>query len=233
MLRVSSAARTHVGHVRRINEDRLLDRAERGIWAVADGMGGHGGGDVAASLAVAALDTLATGGRPIAGDDMLAAIQSGNAAILEENARSGGASGATIVALHLNGASAEIFWAGDSRAYRLRRGRAEQLTRDHSVVQELVDAGLLGADEAETHPRAHVVTRALGVAEQAEIERRVFDAAPGDIFLLCSDGFSRALALDVLAAEIAAHGADVGTMLHRAVARDGSDNVSFIVIRIG
>ena len=229
-LHITSDARTHVGRVRQVNEDRLLDRPEHNIWAIADGMGGHAGGDIAADLAIAALSGLAVEGRPMR-RDVMEALQDGNRAIVSHNARTSGHSGATIVVLALDDRGADIYWAGDSRAYRIRGGVAEQLTRDHSVVQDLVDAGLLAAVDADRHPRSHIVTRALGAGTDVEIDHRRTDIEAGDIFLLCSDGFSRGMADDALAAEVSTHGADASALLRRAVERDGSDNVSLIVVR--
>ena len=227
-----SAARTHVGRVRQVNEDRLLDRPDCRLWAIADGMGGHGGGDVAATMAIAALDRILPAER-LTRACVLGAVVAGNDDIVRHNATAHGQSGATIVVLSIQDGIAELFWAGDSRAYRMRAGRCEQITRDHSVVQELVDAGLLVAADADRHPRAHVVTRALGVASAVDIERRRIDIRPGDQFLLCSDGFSRGLTAEGLAEEIRRFGNDHGEMLRRAVARDGSDNVTFVLVSAG
>ena len=158
-----STARTHVGRVRKVNEDRILDRPDRALWAVADGMGGHRGGDIAAELAVAVLRDLADDSAPITDDAILAALMRANAEILARGATAGGVIGSTIVALHIAQGEAHIFWAGDSRAYRATRGAWEQVTRDHSLVQELLDQGLIDSSDAAHHPRAHVITRALGV----------------------------------------------------------------------
>jgi serine/threonine protein phosphatase Stp1 len=166
-------------------------------------------------------------------ESVRAAIDAANAAIIAENARTGGQSGATIVALRIDGATADIYWAGDSRAYRIRAGRAEQISHDHSVVQDLVDAGLIAAEDAERHPRAHVVTRALGVSATIDIAQRCVDVAPGDRFLLCSDGFSRSLPLADLAREVLRAGQTGRDLLRRAVERDGSDNVSFVLVTVG
>lgn len=228
-LKMHSAARTHVGRVRQVNEDRLLDRPDRGLWAIADGMGGHGGGDIAATIAIAALDRVPVDERPTQ-TRVCDAIRAGNDDIVRYNATAHGQSGATIVVLSIQGGMADIFWAGDSRVYRIRSGQGEQMTRDHSVVQELVDAGLLAVADADRHPRSHIVTRALGVAADLDIEHRCVEIKPGDQFVLCSDGFSRGLSADDVAEEVRCFGDDDGEMLRRAVARDGSDNVSFVIV---
>lgn len=217
-----SAARTHVGRVRTVNEDRVLDRPERGLWAVADGMGGLSAGDVAATRAVATLDAL----EAVTESALLDALQRANAAILAEG---GGRSGATIVAAHVAGGIATIFWAGDSRAYHVCGTKVRRLTRDHSVVQDLIDAGLLDENEAEGHPRANVVTRALGVQAPVAIDTVRITLEPGDRVMLCSDGVSRSLDLSDLG-----RGGALGTVADRVLAaaleRDGTDNASLVLI---
>lgn len=221
-----STARSHVGRVRRINEDRVFDWPDGGVWAVIDGMGGHRGGDVAAQTVVEALRGLQAGA-----DSVLAALADANARIHARNAAEGEQAGATVVALGLGDGRATIAWAGDSRCYRWRDGALELLTRDHSVVQELVDAGLLTADGAARHPQANVITRALGVDATCDVETRVADYRAGDRFLLCSDGLSRSLVGgDVTNAPIEALADD---LLARALANDGSDNISLVLVDPG
>lgn len=220
-----SVSRSHVGRVRAINEDRVFDHAEAAVWAVADGMGGHSGGDLAAQEVVNALRTA------ILPEGVLDALHAANAAIHARNRRLHLDAGTTVVAAALAGGQLTISWAGDSRAYRLRDGHAEQLTHDHSLVQQLVDASLLTPAQAETHPHANIVTRALGVDADPELETVRVQAA-GDRFLLCSDGLSRSLrpgdfadrpTLDMLADRLVAN----------ALERDGSDNLSLVLIETG
>jgi serine/threonine protein phosphatase PrpC len=217
-----SAARTDVGRVRSVNEDRVLDAPDRALWAVADGMGGLSAGDVAAQTAVTMLAAI----EAVSEASLLDALQRANAAIL---AQGGGRSGATIVAAHAHAGVATVLWAGDSRAYQVRGTTVRRLTRDHSVVQDLIDAGLLDEAQAEGHPRANVVTRALGVTTPVTIDTMRVAVAPGDRILLCSDGVSRSLdlrdlgrggALDALA----------DRLLGAALERDGSDNASLVLI---
>ncbi|WP_331043026.1 PP2C family protein-serine/threonine phosphatase [Sphingomonas sp.] len=219
-----SAARTHVGRVRTINEDRVLDRPGRRLWAVADGMGGLSAGDVAADLAVATLDALAS----VTEAALLEALQHANTEIL---AAGGGRSGTTIVAAHIAGDLLTVFWAGDSRAYHVRGTRVRKLTRDHSVVQDLIDAGLLDEDKADGHPRSNVVTRALGVVAPVAIDTVRVTLEPGDRVMLCSDGVSRSLILRDLARGGALN-ALADTLLTGAIERDGSDNASLVLIEV-
>lgn len=227
---VRSAARTHVGRVRKVNEDRVLDLPARNLWAVADGMGGHHAGDVAAQIAVDALNDLAALGRRIGVDEVIAALQGANAAIRQRFASADRSSGTTVVAALLDDDRLDILWAGDSRAYRSRNGHLELLTRDHSLVQEMVDAGTLASSAAAGHPNANVITRALGVGSDLVIDRLTTSVRPGDHILLCSDGVSRTLG-DSLAPQ-----ARIDTLaqsvLDDALARDGSDNASVVLIAI-
>jgi serine/threonine protein phosphatase PrpC len=225
---VQSVARSHVGLVRVINEDRVFDCPEARVWAVADGMGGHAGGDLAAQAVVDRLRTLTAGIRAIGFTDMLVALGQANGDIRQRNDRLGTDAGATVVAAMIDGAAAHIAWAGDSRAYRLRDGALTLLTHDHSLVQELVDAGLLSADAAERHPQSHVVTRALGVSDDPQLQTVSIELTPGDRLLLCSDGLSRSLQSSELL-----HG-DIDWLCDRLLAtslgRDGSDNISLVLV---
>ena len=228
LLAVQSVARSHVGLVRVINEDRGFDYPDRCVWAVADGMGGHAGGDLAAQAVVDRLRVLTAGERAIGFTDMLVALGQANGDIRQRNDRLGLGAGATVVAATIDRATAHIAWAGDSRAYRLRGGSLDLLTRDHSLVQELVDAGLLAADRAESHPQSHVVTRALGVDDDPRLQTVSVGLKPGDRLLLCSDGLSRSLNAADADGDTIEMLAD--SMLANALARDGSDNVSLVIL---
>ncbi|WP_343617176.1 protein phosphatase 2C domain-containing protein [Novosphingobium sp.] len=225
----ASAARSHVGHVRKINEDRLLDCPERCLWALADGMGGLHGGDVAAELVIGALRQLVRQPATIEASMIVEALQQANAAILARGRDTGGMIGSTVVVLHIEADQATLFWAGDSRAYHCNGGIWTQLTRDHSVVQELMDAGLIDGDQARRHPKAHIVTRALGITEPIEIAQMARTVAPADRLLLCSDGLTRMLDTRDFTSN-AAIGTAADTLLTEALHRDGSDNISLILI---
>lgn len=223
---IRSVSRTHVGKVRTINEDRVLDRPERGLWAVADGMGGHYSGDVAAQMAIDSLDRMEVPGT----DAILTALQAANAEIFAKFGCEGRRSGTTIVAAHIAIGRVDLFWAGDSRAYRLRDGTLELLTRDHSVVQQLVDAGALSPGAAVRHPQSNVITRALGVEDKVTVDHVTLPVRQGDVILLCSDGVSRSLGEKSPAAgsieSLAQH------FLDDALALDGSDNASLVLIEL-
>ena len=226
---IESVALTHVGHVRAVNEDRMLNLPEAQLWAVADGMGGHQSGDVAAQIAIDALGDLASSGQILCGNDVLRAIESANTRIYDRYADAERRSGTTIVAALLVDDQIEIFWAGDSRAYQLRGGTWQQLTRDHSVVQQMVDAGTISPSAASTHPKANVITRALGVNREVVIDRLAIPLVTGDIIMLCSDGVSRTLGAD--RGRVPTLGALARSLIDRALMRDGSDNASLVLIR--
>lgn len=228
-----SVARSHVGRVRAINEDRVFDCPDHGLWAVADGMGGHAGGDIAAQTIVTALRAVVVGGDAPDAAALVGAIHTANAAIVARNRALGSDAGSTVVAAQIApDATATIAWVGDSRAYLVRGGAVRQLTHDHSFVQDLIDAGLLSVEAAVRHPRANVVTRALGVALALDVATVMVALLPGDLLVLCSDGLSRSLHdRDLVAAGSLDALAD--TLIANALARDGSDNTSLVAIRYG
>jgi serine/threonine-protein phosphatase Stp1 len=227
-------SRTDVGLRRKVNEDSVMIRTERGLWAVADGMGGHEAGDVASAKVADALYAL-----PIMyGLDDLAksaveALERVNAELLALGGV-GRTIGSTVVGLAVAGDEYRCFWAGDSRAYHIRGGEIVQLSRDHSLVQDLVDAGMLAADEAENHPNSNIVTRAVGVQDELQVDVVSGDARPGDIFLLASDGLTRLVGeaelLDELTAAHAEEAAD--RLVEMCLARGAPDNVSLVIVTL-
>src|SRR5574341_1441089 len=190
----ASGAATHVGRVRKLNEDSYLDRADLGLWAVADGMGGHDAGDHASRLTVAALGQIPLpSGAPAFLSSVKAALRAVNAELRREAAGRGPGRiiASTVVTLLAYGQHYACVWAGDSRLYRLRDETLLQISRDHSHVQELVEVQLLSPQEARNHPYSNVVTRAVGAADELELETCHDRLRPGDLFLLCSDGLSK------------------------------------------
>lgn len=229
-------SRTDVGLKRKINEDAMMVRTERGMWAVADGMGGHDAGEVASGKIAEALASL-----PIVYslqetvDNALAALRRVNYELIAL-ARGGGQPrtiGSTVVGLAISGDEFRCFWAGDSRAYRIRAGRITQLSRDHSLVHDLVLAGMLSEAEARVHPNANVVTRAVGVSEELQVDVVSGDVREGDIFLLASDGLTRVVEDDEIAEELVSKRlADAADRLIELVMERGApDNVSLIIVR--
>ena len=187
--RIESWAKTHEGRVRDHNEDSFCAREAQGLWAVADGMGGHEGGEWASAKLVEELNALDLPDDFDAACEAVAeAIRSANRAILVEAGRRGKQMGSTIVVLLAHGQRQAALWVGDSRAYRLRDGALDLLTRDHTQVQDMVERGILSAEDAIGHPMGHILSRAVGVREEVQVDRIVGDIQPGDVFLLCSDG---------------------------------------------
>lgn len=233
-----SAARTEAGKVRTRNEDAVLDRPQQGLWVVADGMGGHQNGALASRLVVDSLAEL-----PDAGGlaQRLAQLRQ---CLHELNRRLGQTPtvtaahpdpviGSTVVALLASGARAVCVWAGDSRCYLWRAGRLYQLSRDHSLVQELIDAQQLTAEQAAQHPAAHALTRAVGAGEQLVLDILEFEVLPGDSFLLCSDGLYQELAPQALGAALSLPSAALALqrLFEQALQGPARDNLSAVVIR--
>lgn len=195
----SSAALTHVGHVRQINEDAFLDKPETGMWAVADGMGGHHAGDVASASIIRALSDLNPTDRlSQCVNDVEDRLISVNTRLREMAAEHSDnrTIGSTVIALVAFGNHCALMWAGDSRAYRFRDNNVCQITRDHSQVEEMVERGLLQPEDAESHPASNVITRAVGAAEVLYVDVDLYEMQKDDIFLLCSDGLYKHINID-------------------------------------
>ncbi len=227
-------AKTHVGRVRKVNEDSILVLPDQQIWVVSDGMGGHEGGDFASRCVV---DSIAVLPRMEATEKLgqiRRAVQAAHRTILREAEARHAVMGATVVALVLADGHFGALWAGDSRLYRLRDGRIELLTADHSVVAALVEAGQLTWDEAGKHPQANAITRAVGVGQELELDKIRGDARPGDRFLLCSDGLNKYGTIAQLGAAMSGVPIEVVTdqLIQLALDGGGADNVSVIVVDV-
>ena len=227
-------AKTHVGRVRKVNEDSILVLPDQQIWVVSDGMGGHEGGDYASRVVV---DSIAVLPQMVATEKLgqiRAALQSAHRTISNEAQVRQATMGATVVALVLADGHFGALWAGDSRLYRLRDGKIELLTTDHSIVAALVEAGQMNWDEAGKHPQANAITRAVGVGEELEIDKIRGDARPGDRFLLCSDGLNKYATIAELGTALSGVPIEVVTdkLVQIALDGGGADNVSVIVVDI-
>ena len=222
--------------VRQVNEDACLDLPENGLWVVADGMGGHAAGDYVSSLIVDSLRRISVG-RSL--DEYVAALQTDllrvNAAVREETANRGVTMmGSTVVVLATRDLRGVCLWAGDSRLYRLRDGLLEGISRDHSYVQDLQDSGLLSEAEARVHPRANIVTRAIGVEAQLELTMVELLLMPGDSYLLCSDGLNKTVE-DHEIAEVLNHdepGEIASSLVSLGLMRGAPDNITVIVVKV-
>jgi protein phosphatase len=234
----TSAACTHTGKVRAHNEDACLALPERGIWVVADGMGGHAQGDVASGAVVKSLQAL-----PDIPDiaelttAATAALGSVNASLRERAASQtadGGVIGSTVVALLARDHHVTCVWAGDSRIYLYRDGELRALTRDHSLVEELVLRGELKPEHALSHPEANALTRAVGGEDRLEVDEVCVEAHPGDLFLLCSDGLTKELPQDAIAAVLRGTTGlqdACDALVQETLARAARDNVTVVLVR--
>lgn len=242
-----SSAVTDRGQARAKNEDAYAIREDRGVFVLADGMGGHAAGEVASTLAaervcgaiVDALETRADDGRSLE-EAMREAVLAAHHAILErartEPAMLGMGTTLTALVLGEERTGFHIAHVGDSRAYRLRRGELRQLTTDHTWVQDQVEHGLLSPDAVRDHPRANLLTRAVGTFHEPPVVDILSGAvSAGDLFLLCSDGLSSVLTpteirdalADDAALESIAHG-----LIEAANRRGGPDNITVILVRL-
>ena len=230
-----SAARTHVGTVRRRNEDAVLERAEIGLWAVADGAGGHERGDYASARIITALRHLDAS---MSGLSLVEEVK-GSLAEVNREVRAKAATigpnaliGSTVAVLLIWGDQYCCLWAGDSRLYRMRASQLRQLTRDQSHVQDLVDRGEILPEAAASHPMANIVTNLIGAFDRLVLEERHDRLEPGDILLLCSDGLSGTLRDTEIARILTGSPLAVAAdgLIEQALARGARDNVSAVVV---
>jgi protein phosphatase len=230
---IITAALTDTGRIRARNEDSFLIDPAASLYAVADGMGGHAAGDVASQTAVAAFsDAFAETRSP------LIAMKSANRAVIEraqaESEKAG--MGTTMTAVHILGKEMLVAHVGDSRLYRLRQDALAQLTRDHTVAQDMIDSGALGKDAAMQHPANSMLTRALGTRADVVVDLLEEDLLTGDLLLLCSDGLTSMVTDDDLHSILRQEkplerlAAD---LIEAANLRGGHDNITALLLRIG
>ena len=228
-------AACHVGKVRTLNEDNWLGRPDIGLWAVADGMGGHGGGDLASAAVVTALRDIAP---PQSAANLLCEFED-KIAQVNSDLRSLAADrsllvvGTTLAAVMIVETHFACVWCGDSRVYRLRAGALAQLSRDHSEVQDLIESGVLNKEEAKAWPRRNVVTRALGATDHAALDIVDGPALAGDRFLLCTDGLTihvddTEIATALLVMKDPRQTCD--DLVALALTRGGADNVTVVIV---
>ncbi len=237
MLVWTSAQATDIGAKRKINEDAVLSRPDIGLWAVADGMGGHAAGDVASQAVIDALLQI----KP--DSDLPDCVDTIEDKILLVNhnlrrhgqeALGGRTLGTTVVSLFIMDGLGACIWAGDSRLYLFREGELRRISHDHSAVQEMIDSGMITPDQAAHHPHRNVITRAVGGGDKLYPELRVFNVQPGDWYLLCSDGFYNEVSEDVMASLIVQDTLEksVAMLMEKALVHGAADNVSLIVVKV-
>ena len=227
---------TDTGRKRRRNEDAYV--VEPPLFAIADGMGGAQAGELASSLAAGAVreDEAAAG----SGERRVAElIQEANRRVYERSSQDAAASGmgTTMTVAFVGDANVAFGHVGDSRAYLIRDGKLEQLTEDHSLVAELVRSGKLSPEEAETHPQRSVITRALGTDPDVDVDTFSIETAPGDLFMLCSDGLTSMVEDDVLLQTIEKNRDNLQTaakaLIRAANKGGGEDNITVVFFEIG
>ncbi len=231
-----SSCRTNRGRIRPINEDAFLDQGNIGLWLVADGMGGHARGDVASRIIIEAFSDLET---PSSLADFAVEVRTrlkhAHREVKRESEREGSRQimGSTVVALIVYKGRWLCLWAGDSRAYLLRNDQLMQITKDHSIAQELVDLGKLGKKEMDRHPYANHITRAIGANPELILDERGSNLRDGDIFLLCSDGLTKELSDREIMSVLASYEADEATreLIDLSLEHGGRDNITVALVR--
>jgi PPM family protein phosphatase len=232
-MRLAAASATDQGRVRQNNEDSFLIDDQRGLFAVADGMGGHRGGEVASRTAIEALRAAVANGSPLH-----EAIGRANIAVLdraEGDSELAGMGTTMTAAIALGGCQLLIGHVGDSRAYLLHDGMLQRATDDHSLVEEMVREGRLTPEQAESHPQRAIVTRALGVDQQLAVDLYTLDVAEGDRMVLCSDGLTtmvRERDIERMARTEADPQRLADALVAAANAAGGEDNTTVIVIDV-
>lgn len=238
-MKMVTAGFTDVGLVRRSNEDSLGLFPELNLYIVADGMGGHAAGEVASKLAVDMIKEFFISPETTQANEeakLTEAISYANQKIFEMSGKDAALSGmgTTVVAILTQPNAVIIGFVGDSRAYLCQKSKLEQLTQDHSLVNEYIRKGLLTPEAAENHPLKHVISRALGTnaSVQPEIIKRA--SAPGDTFLLCSDGLSNKVSSSDMLSILTANEGSIekagNALIQRAKEKGGEDNITAILV---
>lgn len=224
---------SHPGKVRSRNEDALLVRTDLGLWAVADGMGGHDMGDLASGLIVQALDGISeTRSALQLLEEAENRIFQANRQIIEISRQRGGIIGSTVTILLISEDHFACIWAGDSRLYLISHEVIKQISRDHTEVEEMLAAGAVTAEEARLLPQ-NVITKAIGVHENPELEVVTGAFAESDVFILCSDGLTKHVTeQEILRYATTGDAQSISTnLVDLAVERGGLDNITVVVVR--
>ena len=229
-----TGAATHAGKLRERNEDSFLIRPAAGIWAVADGMGGHDAGDLASRILVDALAAIA---QPRSAPELLAQcevqVAYANEQMKELSRQRGAIIGTTMALLLAFDNYYACVWSGDSRIYIIRSGLIKQLSCDHTEVQELVAQHIITPQEAQSWPSNNVITRAIGVFDNPELEVTSGVLESDDSFVICSDGLTRHLSDDEIRRCVAAMGSQqaCNALIDLTLERGAVDNVTVVVVR--
>ena len=235
---ISSSGVTHTGHVRSKNEDSILVNTDENVWIVADGMGGHHAGDFASQTIT---NNLSLFKQHDSLDDSILLLEenilNSNSIIRKKSYKLGrnATIGSTVVCVYVWQNFLFTFWAGDSRLYRFRQGKLQRLTEDHSYVEELVRMGKIEARDAEEHPAANVVLKAVGIDDHLCMDFEYFELEDGDIYIICSDGLYKDLDEENIAPIIESHTEDMNELSEALLASSldagGTDNTSIITLK--
>ncbi|MCP4877984.1 MAG: serine/threonine-protein phosphatase [Gammaproteobacteria bacterium] len=236
---ISSNGVTDTGHVRTKNEDSILVNADENVWIVADGMGGHHAGDFASQTIT---NNLSLFKQHASLDDSILLLEenilNSNSIIRKKSFKLGrnATIGSTVVCVYIWNNLLFTFWAGDSRLYRFRDSKLERLTEDHSYVEELVKMGKIEAKDAENHPAANVVLKAVGIDDQLCMDFEYFEMQAGDIYIICSDGLYKDLDESKISPILSSHPDDMTelseSLLSSSLDAGGTDNTSIITMKI-
>lgn len=231
-LRIEDASLTDTGLARAENEDCHVSLPQQQVWLVADGMGGHDNGRFASNAIVEATKAATMpDGLEDACYALGGAIHQANATIYAASRDAGKMMGSTVVALVVRDGEFAVMWAGDSRAYLFRGDQLIQLTKDHSQVQDLMDRGMLTAEEAADHPMRHVLARAVGVQPELQVDAIRDQVAKGDLFLLCSDGLHGVVEESEIATILREHGSNgAQKLIEASLERGAPDNVTVVLV---
>jgi serine/threonine protein phosphatase PrpC len=234
----NSACVSDAGKIREVNQDAFLNLPELGMWVVADGMGGHKAGEVASGSII---EHCQQTNEPVDLNSFIAEVQT---RLLQVNQSlrqmaiqkyNNATIGSTVVVLLAYGKQCAYLWVGDSRIYRLRNSKLEQMTRDHSMVEQYIEQGIMSVEEAHNSNVTNVLTRAVGGEDEMEIDLKVDEMQADDIFLLCSDGLYREVS-EADMTQLMSRGDDCSTMtknlLESALNNGARDNVTVSVIQI-
>ena len=232
-----SSAATHCGAVRNMNEDAFLNRNNDGLWVVADGMGGHEAGEIASEMITSSLGAVDVS-QPLS--DVVDSIED---TLLEVHHKirtysrthcEGRTMGSTVVSFFVRESVGVCLWAGDSRLYRYRNNTLEQVSDDHSQVNEMLSRGMISQEEAVNHPASNVITRAVGASETLYVDVTLVELRPGDLYLLCSDGLYGALEESEIARHLSGGNVESAThnLIERSLQAGARDNVTVIAVKM-
>lgn len=223
------------GRIREVNEDACFVSPGLGVWAVADGMGGHEHGKLASEVVVSELSKVQPAATAMELRDRCegALVTANQRMRTIASANGGGVIGSTVAMLLVFDAFYACVWCGDSRIYLVRGGEIGMLTRDHTELADLVAQGVLSAEEAQRWPRRNVITRALGVAEEPELEMSSGPLEPGDTFVLCSDGLTAHVSSPEILEAVGAMAPQEACdhLVSQTLTRGATDNVTVVVAR--